>query len=130
MNGKKTIALAAEDEKGLDGNMSMHFGRCPAYVVVEVDGDKVGEARVVRNPYYDAHQPGAVPQFIHGLGANVILAGGMGPRAIDLFTNYGIKVATGVAGNVRRVLEAYLQGKVQGIVPCAHDHPESCGGEH
>jgi predicted Fe-Mo cluster-binding NifX family protein len=69
-----------------------------------------------------------MPGFIHGLGADVILAGGMGPRAVDMFHAYGIEVATGAVGNVRKVLEAYLRGEVRGIVPCAHDHEDSCGG--
>ena len=39
-------------------------------------------------------------------------------------------VATGAVGQVGKVVEAYLQGRLGGIVPCAHDHPESCGGHH
>lgn len=86
------------------------------------------ESKVEPNPFYGNHQPGQMPAFIRDLGANVILAGGMGPRAIDLFMNYEIEVATGAVGNVRNVLNAYLRGNIKGIVPCAHDHPDSCGG--
>ena len=131
MNDQKTrkhIAIAAEDDKGFDGQVSHHFGRCPFYFLVEVEGDQIMESKVAQNPFYGNHQPGQMPVFIRDLGANVILAGGMGPRAIDLFMNYEIEVATGAVGNVRNVLDAYLRGDIKGIVPCAHDHPESCGG--
>ncbi len=128
MTNSRLIAIAAEDDRGLDGEVSAHFGRCPAYVLVRVDGESIGEAEVVPNPHFHAHQPGVMPGFISGLGADVILAGGMGPRAVDLFHGYGIEVATGAVGNVRKVLEAYLRGEVRGIVPCAHDHEDSCGG--
>jgi predicted Fe-Mo cluster-binding NifX family protein len=85
---------------------------------------------VVKNPYFPNHQPGVIPQFIHSQKANVMIAGGMGPRAIDFFTQFGIDVATGVQGKVREVVEAYLRGEIQGVVACEHhgqDH--ECGGE-
>ncbi len=128
MTNPKLIAIAAEDNQGLAGEVSAHFGRCPAYVLAQVAGGRIGTVEVIQNPYYGGHQPGVMPQFINKLGANVILAGGMGPRAVALFHGFGIEVATGAVGNVRKVLEAYLRGEVSGIVPCAHDHQDSCGG--
>jgi len=130
--GKATrkIAVACEDDRGLDGQVSGHFGRCPAYTVVEIQGDRIAGARVEKNPHFGNHQPGTMPTFVRGLGADVVVAGGMGPRAIDMFHEFGIEVVTGAVGNVRRVVEAYLRGELRGIVPCAHDHPESCGGQH
>lgn len=117
------IAFASDDGSGLQAEISMHFGRCPFYTLVDVDGDKVQKVQVVNNPYFNNHTPGAVPHFINDQKANVIIAGGMGPRAIDLFQGFGIEVATGIGGQVENVLKAYLEGKVQGIVPCSHDHP-------
>jgi predicted Fe-Mo cluster-binding NifX family protein len=52
----------------------------------------------------------------------------MGPKAIDMFTGFGIEVATGVGGKVEKVLNAYLEGRVNGTTPCEHDHGDSCGG--
>ncbi len=123
------IVIAAEDYRGLDGEVSAHFGRCPCYVLAEANGDTVTVSRVLPNPHFGKHQPGVIPRFIRDLGANVIIAGGMGPRAIDMFHGLGIGVATGVVGTVEEVLGAYLRGQHRGVVPCAHDHPESCGGD-
>jgi len=128
MTETRSIAVAAEDEMGLDGRVAGHFGRCRAYVVVEAVGDEIRGSRVVANPHVETHQPGQVPRFIQGLGVDAILAGGMGPRAIDMFAQYGIDVATGLAGTVRDVVGGYLRGEVSGTVPCGHDHPRSCGG--
>ncbi len=124
---KKQIAVAVEDDKGLEGQVSMHFGRCPYYVLADVEKDKVVGHRVEENTHFGNHQPGQMPVFIRDLGADVILAGGMGPRAIDMFQGFGIEVATGAVGNVGKVLDAYLRGEIKGIVPCEHDHPHSCG---
>ncbi len=125
----KKVVLSANDKNGLDGEMSMHFGRCPAYVVAYItDDNQVDKTEVVENPYFAQHVPGQVPTFINSLGANVIIAGGMGPKAIDMFKGFGIEVATGVGGNVGNVLQAYLDGKVSGASGCAHDHDhDHCG---
>lgn len=124
----RLIAIASEDSKGLKGQVSAHFGRCPYYTLVETEDGKVLGRRVVVNPHYAQHQPGVMPQMIKSLGADVILAGGMGPRAANMFQDYGVEVATGAEGAVGDALEDYLQGRIRGFVPCRHDHPESCGG--
>ncbi len=41
------------------------------------------------------HEPGVLPKWLHEKGANVIIAGGMGARAQQFFTEMGIKVVIG-----------------------------------
>jgi ATP-binding protein involved in chromosome partitioning len=125
----KRIALASEDGSGLEGSLSAHFGRCPFYTFVNVEGDRIVGFEVVANPHYPNHQPGVIPQFIHSQKANVMIAGGMGPRAIDFFSQLGIDVATGAQGKIRDVVEAYLRGEIQGIVACEHHDHDGCGEE-
>jgi len=119
----KRIALACEDNQGLSGQMSQHFGRCPYYLIVDVDGHEIKKTDSVNNPYYNNHVPGMVPQFINEQAVNVMIAGGMGPRAIDMFSNLGMEVVTGAIGNVGNVLQAYLRGEISGVEPCEHDYP-------
>ena len=122
----RKIALACEDNQGLSGQISQHFGRCPSYLIVDVEGNEVKQSEVVENPYYTNHIPGKVPQFIKEQEVQVMIAGGMGPRAIDMFNTFGIEVVTGAIGNAGNVLQAYLQGEITGVEPCNHDHP----GDH
>lgn len=125
----KKIALAADDMLGLDGEMSMHFGRCPSYLVALVEEDgKINSTEVVENPLFNQHKPGEVPRFINSLEVNVMIAGGMGPKAIDMFNDFGIDVVTGVGGQVGNVLQAYLNGEISGAAGCNHDHDHSHGG--
>ena len=125
MSEERVIVVAAEDACGFDGEVSAHFGRCPFFLLAEANGTTATVSEVVPNPYRVAHQPGAVPRFIRDMGADVIIAGGMGPRAIDMFHGFGIDVVTGA---VTTVLGAHLRGEDRGVVPCAHDHQNSCGG--
>lgn len=129
MEESRLIAIAAADDQGLDGEVSAHFGRCPYYIMVAIDNGQPGAATVVPNPYFQAHRPGVLPGFLHDHGADVILAGGMGPRAIGMFQGFGMEVATGAMGKVSKVLKAYVRGELRGTAPCAHDHPDRCG-EH
>ena len=127
----KKIALACEDNQELKGQLSQHFGRCPYYLLVDVEGEEIKKTTSVSNPYYTNHVPGMVPMFINEQGVNVMIAGGMGPRAIDMFSSFGIEVVTGAMGSVGNVLNAYLRGEISGVVPCQHDHPgdhDHCSG--
>ena len=129
MRRTKRIAVSADDSNGLDSVVSPHFGRCPYYILVDLDGQEVRQVSAVANPNYGRHAPGTVPTFIQSQGADVMLAGGMGRRAIALFQQYGIQSVTGAAGSVRHALEQYLGGELQGAEPCStslgHGHEES-----
>lgn len=112
------VAVSAEEPRGLDSVVSPHFGRCPHYVLVDVDRQEVTSVRVVANPFYGQHQPGQVPAFIRDQGAHVMLTGGMGGRAVGFFQQYGIEPVTGATGTVRQALEQYLRGELQGAAAC------------
>ncbi len=122
------IAVSADDSNGLESVVSPHFGRCPFFVLVEVEGDQVRGVRMVENPFYALHQPGQVPAFIRSLGVDVMLTGGMGGRAVQFFRQYEIEPVTGAVGTVRQALEEYLRGRLQGAAPCResveHGHGE------
>ena len=112
------VAISADDSNGLDSVVSPHFGRCPYYALVDLDGREVSQVKVVENPAFGHHQPGQVPGFINSHGADVMLAGGMGRRAIAFFQQYGIEAATGATGTVRRALDQYLGGTLEKAEPC------------
>jgi predicted Fe-Mo cluster-binding NifX family protein len=48
------------------------------------------------------------------LGVNVMIAGGMGGRAINLFQEYGIQTIVGIQGDIDDVIEQLLAGKLEG----------------
>ena len=112
------IAVSADNNDGLDSIVSPHFGRCPFFAIVDIQDGQVQATNVLKNPLYGHHQPGQVPAFIHSQGANIMLTGGMGMRAIQFFQQYGIEAATGASGTVRMALERYLGGEIQGAAPC------------
>lgn len=112
------IAISADDSNGLDSVISPHFGRCPYFVLVDLEEREVTAVEAISNPFYAQHQPGQVPGFVHSHGADVMLTGGMGGRAIAFFQQYGIQPVTGAYGTVRNALEQYLGGSLYGAAPC------------
>ena len=125
------IAVSIDNNNGLDSIVSPHFGRCPHFALIDMEGSEVGTVNVVDNPYYGNHRPGQVPAFINSHDANVMLTGGMGGRAIMFFEQFGIQAVTGAAGTVRQALERYLGGSLQGAAPCResqeHGHAHDDG---
>ena len=120
------IAVSASENSGLDSTISPHFGRCPFFVLVDVEAE-VEAVQTVANPYYGHHQPGQVPGFIHEQGAAVMLTGGMGGRALGFFEQHGIQAVTGASGTVRQAVEQFLDGTLEGSGPCRESVEHSHG---
>ena len=118
------IAVSAESQDGLDSGISPHFGRCAAFILVDVNEDNAQVTTVtsIANPYFHGHQPGQVPQFISEQGVNVMLTGGMGARAVQFFDQANVESVTGATGTVADSIEAYLSGALTGTAPCGHEH--------
>lgn len=104
-----------------DGRLFPHFGHCEKFVIVTVDENekKIMETEGVIPP---PHEPGVLPKWLHEKGVNVIIAGGMGMRAQQLFTQYGIKVIVGASSDTHQaVVTEWLNGKlVTGDNICDH----------
>jgi len=76
-----------------DGRMCLHFGHCEEFVFVDVGDD--GEITGVERKTPPAHAPGVIPAWVAQEGGQIIIAGGMGMRAQQLFRQYGIEVIVG-----------------------------------
>ncbi len=122
------IAVGCEDNMGINGQVSPHFGRSPFYTVVEVKNGTVGDVKSHINPCLEGDRPGTAPEFVKLLGADVVLAGGMGRRAVLELEKLGVEAATGEGRIVSNIVGAYLRGRLRGAAPCEHNRTESCGG--
>ena len=95
------------------GCVSMHFGHCEEFALYEVnEDDKTILGKTTHKP--PAHEPGVLPAWLHELGANVIITGGMGQRAQQLFAQNGITVVVGApAETPEQLASSYLSGTLQ-----------------
>ncbi|KNY25971.1 NifB/NifX family molybdenum-iron cluster-binding protein [Pseudobacteroides cellulosolvens] len=116
------IAVASEGRM-----VAQHFGHCEGFNVFTVQGGKVTESEFFQNP---GHKPGFLPNYLNEMGVNVIISGGMGGGAIEIFNEKGIQVVTGAKGTAEDTLNSFLSGNLKstGSVCHEHQHSDSCGG--
>lgn len=114
------IAVACEGK-----TITQHFGHCENFTFFETEGNKIVGAESKANP---GHRPGFLPKFVAENGAKVIIAGGMGGGAVDLFNQYDVEVIVGAMGDAEENVKAYLAGELQstGSVCHEHDHADEC----
>lgn len=115
------IAVASKGE-----NIFGHFGHCENFNIYTTKEGKIESAESVANP---GHRPGFLPNFLADMGVNVIIAGGMGGGAVEIFNERNVEVVVGADGDARAAVEAYLQGKLKstGSVCHEHKHYDECG---
>ena len=124
------IAVSADTNQGLESQVAHHFGRCPFFALVEVEDNKIQSSSVIDNPFFAGHEPGQVPGFINEQKADVMLSGGMGGRAIQFFSQFGIEPATGATGTVENAVNCFLEGKIEGASSCAESEAHGHGNDH
>ena len=114
------IAFSAGTKHGLESPISPHFGRCPYYVFVDLDEkNEINSVTSIVNENAQNHAPGELPAYIKAQGADVMISGGMGGRAVEFFHQSNVKVATGASGTVQESLDNYLNGNLRGDAPCS-----------
>ncbi|EJP6471093.1 NifB/NifX family molybdenum-iron cluster-binding protein [Clostridium botulinum] len=108
-----------------EDNISKHFGYCKYFTIYEVENGTIFKEGFKANP---GHKPGLLPVFLGDLEVDVIIAGGMGETAQQLFKENKIKVIVGVDGTCKNVIEKYIQGdlKSTGKVCREHEHEDFC----
>ena len=60
--------------------------------MIETENGEIRGKTLHRPP---PHEPGLLPKWLRELGANIVIAGGMGDTAQGFFNQSGIKVITG-----------------------------------
>lgn len=115
------IAVASENEM-----VTEHFGHCINFNIFEAENKQIVRSESIQNP---GHRPGFLPNFLYDLGVNVVISGGMGGGAIDIFNERGIQVIVGASGQAQTVAEQYLNGMLEstGSVCHEHQHHAECG---
>jgi len=98
-----------------------HFGHCERFAIAEVNPE---QKQILNMELVDAppHQPGLLPRWMHERGVDLVIAGGMGQKAISLFNQLGIKVLVGAMPDTpENIIQAYLNNTLQtGQNVCDH----------
>jgi ATP-binding protein involved in chromosome partitioning len=110
------IAIPVEN-----GGFCAHFGGAERFAVYEVNEEShaiVSRVSATAPP----HEHGVFPRWLKEQDVDVVLAGGMGPRAVQIFQLLGIRTVLGIeSGEPDQLVRAYLEGSLVAS-------GEGCGG--
>lgn len=108
------IAIARE------GNfVSAHFGHCEGFEVFEVENKNIVSRTFIENP---GHRPGFLPKYLSEKNVDIIIAGGMGANAQEIFKRNNIEVIVGASGELDNVINDFIEGKLQTSNSVCHEH--------
>ena len=113
------IAVPTNDRDSVEA----HFGHCREFAILDCEGTEIRNTEYVTPP---PHAPGVIPAFIAEHNADVIICGGMGQMAVNLFKKHNIEVILGAQGSIVDNLNHFLAGNLAstGSV-CEHHHHHS-----
>ena len=112
-----------------NGRLHGHFGGCREFALVEVDRENKVALRTEIVPAPE-HQPGLFPRWLREQGVEVVIAGGIGRRALAIFAEHGITVRAGLpAAGLAELVAAYLNGQLT-LTPDGCEHHDEHGHHH
>jgi len=117
----RIIAFPTSDRVTVDG----HFGHTKEFALYQVEGQNINNVTYVTPP---PHEPGVLPRFLGEQGIDVIITGGMGQMAINLFNQQNIDVILGAKGRIELNLKEFVGGFLTSTgSSCDHNHGDDHG---
>ena len=115
------IAVASEGKM-----VTGHFGHCQNFNIYEIENNEIVKSESIPSP---GHKPGFLPNYLGDLGVNVIISGGIGGGAVDIFSERKIEIITGAQGDAETAVQKYLKGELKstGSICHHHEHKDECG---
>jgi ATP-binding protein involved in chromosome partitioning len=96
-----------------DGKLSAHFGHCDQFAIFDID-DTINKVINKKDASPPIHAPGVLPKWLNENNVSLIIAGGMGQRAQQLFAQNDIKVIVGASGgSPEELVSAYLENALE-----------------
>lgn len=108
------IAVASDNK-----NVTGHFGHCETFEIFETKDGEIINQESIPNP---GHKPGFLPNFLNEKGIDLIISGGMGQGAVDIFNKHNIEVIVGARGTSKGAVESYLNGELKSTRSTCEEH--------
>lgn len=103
------IGIPSMGNKGLKESVGEHFGRVPAYTIVDTDNNEV---TTLANTSEHLGGRGYPAEILSEAGVEAMICSGIGRRAISMFAEKGIKVYAGASGTVEETMERFRKGEL------------------
>ena len=106
------ICIPTLDQRGLLSDISMHFGKTPYFTFVKLDDGEIKDVDVVES--FGKHKGGSQTpaEIILNTGADILICGNLGPKAVYMLRDSEIEVFSGASGTVKEILREWRNGKL------------------
>jgi len=105
------IVIPTNGKRGLDERVAEHFGRCRTYTFLDENGNLL---EIIENTSEHMGGIGLPPELMKQHGASVLLCKGLGPRALNLCSEFGIDVYLCYnAETVREIFDLWRNNKLR-----------------
>ena len=97
--------------QSLDAQLDPRFGRCQWFLVIETDDMQF---EVLENSSANLGSGAGIQaaQLVASRGAEALITGYCGPKAVKTLQAAGIKLYQGLSGKIGDLVQDYLQGKL------------------
>ncbi len=107
-----------------NGQIWQHFGKTEDFKFYNAQDGRIEDASVINT---EGQGHGALADFLHEHGAEVIICGGVGAPMIAKLEGFGMKVIPGIEGDADDAVRKYLSGSLEANTDAVH---EGCHHHH
>ena len=119
------VAIPSMLEGGLEARRSSHFGKSPAFALVDA---ATGEVTMITNNPPETGRCRAAAALLISAGAKAVVVKGIGARPLEVLSDADVTVYLDESSKtVSEAVAAFSAGTLQAIKPeevCAHHHGE------
>ncbi|WP_321429197.1 NifB/NifX family molybdenum-iron cluster-binding protein [uncultured Methanolobus sp.] len=125
------LCIPSMGQNGMEDTVGQHFGKVPYYTLYDTE---TKEASVISNTSEHNGGTGLPPEIMAKENVDIMLCGGLGKKAVDMFEQYGIAVFIGATGSIQDAVASWEASKLSKATrdnSCAghghdHDHDGHC----
>jgi predicted Fe-Mo cluster-binding NifX family protein len=100
--------------KDIEDKISDVFGRCPYFIIAEIEGKKIKGIEAVKNESIDQMGGAGIStaRLVADKNVNAVITGNVGPRALDVLRQFNIEIYS-YDGTVKTALQTFVDGKIE-----------------
>ncbi len=100
--------------KTLDSEVSDIFGRCPYFIIAEIEENKIIKFDAIENSSASQNQGAGISaaQLVAEKDVGALITRNVGPRALDVLRQFNIEIYNG-SGTVNESLQKFICGELE-----------------
>jgi predicted Fe-Mo cluster-binding NifX family protein len=112
----------------LDSLVSSVFGRCPYFIVADIENGEIKDDLAIENPAKNDPRAGnKTAEFMANRDVKSLISGAVGPNAFNILKDQKIKVYKLKPGSVRDNLKFFIDNKLDEITTPSSGGPGAAG---